>query len=217
VAHKEAWIDWLGPDRIYELYAGTEAQAVTVITGTEWLEHRGSVGRVTTGEIKICDENGADMPVGAEGEVWMRSSRAVPTYRYVGAEPKRLDGGWESLGDHGWFDRDGYLFLGDRVQDMILSGGANIYPAEVEAAIDEHPAVHSCAVIGLPSEEWGNDFHAVVEADGTVLTEIDLLEFVAARLARYKLPRTVEFVDRPLRDDAGKIRRSALRAERLAT
>ena len=187
---KQEWIDWLGAERIYELYAGTEAQAVTIITGTEWLEHRGSVGRVTTGEMKICDENGTDLPVGEQGEVWMRSNRDTPTYKYVGAEAKVLEGGWESLGDIGWFDTDGYLYLGDRVADMILSGGANIYPAEVEAALNEHPLVESCAVIGLPNDDRGNDVHAIVQAND--VTNGDLLEFLAERLATYKLPRSFE-------------------------
>ncbi len=213
---KQAWIDWLGAERIFELYAGTEAQAVTMITGTEWLEHRGSVGRVTSGEMKICDEDGNDLPVGEQGEVWMRSGRDTPTYQYLGAEAKTLDGGWESLGDIGWFDAEGYLYLGDRVADMILSGGANIYPAEVEHALNEHPEVHSCAVIGLPDEDRGNDVHAIVQADEGAVTQSELLTFLAERLAAYKLPRSVEYVDEALRDDAGKIRRSALRAERLA-
>ena len=213
---KEAWIDWLGPERIFELYAGTEAQAVCIITGTEWLAHRGSVGRVSSGEMKVCDADGDELPVGQEGEVWMRSARETPTYRYVGAEAKALDGGWESLGDMGWFDADGYLYLGDRVQDMILSGGANIYPAEIEAAINEHPAVHSCAVIGLPDEDRGNVVHAIVQADESEVPTADLLAFLAERLTTYKLPRTVEYVDEPLRDDAGKVRRSDLQAQRRA-
>ena len=212
---KQAWIDWLGASRIFELYAGTEAQAVTTITGDEWLEHRGSVGRVTTGEMKICDDEGIDLPAGEEGEVWMRSEREAPTYQYLGAEAKTLDGGWESLGDVGWFDADGYLYLGDRAADMILSGGANIYPAEVEHALNEHPDVHSCAVIGLPNDDRGNDIHAIVEADEAVVERQDLLSFLAERLAAYKLPRSVEYVDHPLRDDAGKVRRSVLRSERL--
>jgi len=210
---KQEWIDWLGAERIYELYAGTEAQAGTIITGTEWLEHRGSVGRVTTGEMKICDEDGNDLPVGEQGEVWMRSNRDTPTYKYVGAEAKILDGGWESLGDIGWFDTDGYLYLGDRVADMILSGGANIYPAEVEAALNEHPLVESCAVIGLPNDDRGNDVHAIVQAND--VGDSDLLEFLAERLATYKMPRSFEYVTQPLRDDAGKVRRSTLRAERM--
>jgi bile acid-coenzyme A ligase len=212
---KDAWIDWLGAERIWELYAGTEAQAATIINGVEWLAHRGSVGRVVNGEIKVCDADGEVLPPGEEGEVWMRSTRETPTYRYVGAEAKRLDGGWESLGDMGWFDADGYLYLGDRVQDMILSGGANIYPAEVEAAINEHEAVGSCVVIGLPSEDRGNDVHAIVEADPDVVSIEELLRFLGERLATYKLPRSIEFTDQPLRDEAGKVRRAALRAERI--
>lgn len=212
---KEAWIDWLGPERIFELYAGTEAQAVTIITGTEWLEHRGSVGRPSAGEFMITDLDGNPLPTGEQGEIWLRSTGDHATYRYVGAEARAMEGGWESLGDLGWFDADGYLYLGDRMQDMILSGGANIYPAEVEAAIQEHPAVRSVCVIGLPDEDRGSVVHAIVEADAATLDAAGLLVFAGERLAQYKLPRTVEFVDVPLRDDAGKVRRSALRAERL--
>jgi bile acid-coenzyme A ligase len=212
---KEAWIDWLGAERIWELYAGTEGQAVTVITGDQWLEHRGSVGRAVIGEFMIADLDGNPLPPGEKGEVWLRNTSGKPTYHYIGAEPRTLDGGWESLGDMGWFDEAGYLYLADRMQDMILSGGANIYPAEVEAALQEHPAVRSVAVIGLPDEDRGNIIHAIVEADPAVVDEGELLAFAAERLARYKLPRTVEYVDMPLRDDSGKLRRSALRAERL--
>ena len=188
---------------------------MTVITGPEWLEHRGSVGRPVAGEFMVADVDGNPLPPGEQGEVWLRNTTDRPTYRYVGAEPRTLDGGWESLGDMGWFDEDGYLYLGDRMQDMILSGGANIYPAEVEAALQEHPAVHSVCVIGLPDEDRGNSVHAIVEADPEELDTAHLLAFAAERLAKYKLPRTVEIVRSPLRDDAGKVRRAALRAERL--
>jgi bile acid-coenzyme A ligase len=212
---KEQWIEWLGPERIFELYAGTEAQGVTIITGTEWLEHKGSVGRPAAGEFMITDLDGNPVPTGQQGEVWIRNTTDRPTYRYLGAEPRSLEGGWESLGDMGWFDEDGYLYLGDRMQDMILSGGANIYPAEVEAVLQEHPAVRSVCVIGLPDEDKGNIVHAIVEADPAALDQSELLAFAAERLARYKLPRSVEIVDQPLRDDAGKVRRSQLRAARL--
>jgi bile acid-coenzyme A ligase len=213
---KEAWLEWLGPERVVELYAGTEAQLATVITGPEWLEHRGSVGRPLTGEIMICDDDGVEVPAGDVGEVWMRSASERPTYRYVGAEARTREGGWESLGDCGHVDAEGYLYLDDRMQDMILSGGANIYPAEVEAALQEHPAVRSCAVIGLPDDDRGNRVHAVVEADPVAVTPAELIEFVGERLARYKVPRTVELVDEPLRDDAGKVRRAELRRVRIA-
>ncbi len=212
---KEAWIGWLGPERILELYAGTEAQLRTTITGTEWLEHRGSVGRPQGGEVEICDPDGRPLPAGTEGEVWLRSGRSTPAYRYIGAEARVKDGGWESLGDMGRLDADGYLYLGDRSQDMILVGGSNVYPAEVEAALGEHPAVRSCAVIGLPDEERGSRVHAIVEADPRAVSADELLASAAERLVAYKRPRTVEFVSTPLRDDAGKVRRSQLRAERL--
>jgi bile acid-coenzyme A ligase len=212
---KEAWIDWLGPERIWELYAGTEAQAATIITGTEWLEHRGSVGKPAEGSVLITDEDGKELPAGEQGEVWLRSvTRDTPSYRYVGAEARRREGGWESLGDVGWLDDDGFLYLGDRMTDMILSGGANIYPAEVEAVLQEHPDVRSCAVVGLPDEDMGQRVHAIVEADASLDVDAVLL-FLRERLASYKLPRSLEVVDEPLRDDAGKVRRSALRAQRL--
>lgn len=213
---KQCWIDWLGPERILELYAGTEAQTATIITGTEWLAHRGSVGRPAPGTVMISDPDGQELPPGEQGEVWMRSLRDRPTYRYIGATARTRPGGWESLGDMGWLDADGYLYLGDRMQDMILSGGANIYPAEVESALQEHPEVRSCAVIGLPDDDLGHRVHALVEADPGAVSVEELLAFVGERLARYKVPRSVEFTDRPLRDDAGKVRRSALREERTS-
>jgi bile acid-coenzyme A ligase len=212
---KEEWIRWLGPDRIVELYAGTEAQAATVITGAQWLEHRGSVGRPISGEIMICDADGVEVPTGTVGEVWLRGSRDRPTYRYVGAEARTREGGWESLGDMGHVDAEGYLYLDDRMQDMILTGGANVYPAEVEAVLQEHPAVRSCCVIGLPDEDRGNRVHAIVEADADAVTAAELIDFVGERLAGYKVPRTVELVDEALRDDAGKVRRAELRRQRL--
>ena len=213
---KRAWIEWLGPEKIWELYAGTEAQSVTVITGDEWLEHPGSVGRPIVGEMKILDPDGNELPPGEQGEVFMRAPAGVTTYRYVGAEARSTDDGWESLGDMGWMDADGYLYLGDRSADMILAGGANVYPAEVEAALDEHPAVGSSCVIGLPDEDLGNRIHAIVQNTAAV-SDDELRTYLADRLLRYKIPRTFEFVTDPLRDDAGKVRRGALRAERLAT
>jgi bile acid-coenzyme A ligase len=212
---KEAWIEWLGPERIFELYAGTEAQAATVITGTQWLEHRGSVGRPLSGSVSITDVEGNEVPPGVEGEVWLKSGIDRPTYRYVGAEARTREGGWESLGDNGWLDADGYLYLGDRTTDMILTGGSNVYPAEVEAAIAEYPAVQSCAVIGLPDDDLGNIVHAIIEADPSELQLDELLTFLGERLVRYKVPRSIEIVNEPLRNDAGKLRRSALRSERL--
>lgn len=210
---KEAWIEWLGPDVVWELYAGTEAQGVTVISGTEWLAHRGSVGRPAPGTMRILDEHGAEAAPGNVGEIWMRPP-ATPTYRYLGAEARRRHDGWESLGDLGSMDADGYLYIADRRTDLILAGGANVYPAEVEAALDEHPDVRSCAVIGLPDEDLGQRVHAVVEVNGDV-SEDDLRRFLAHRLVAYKIPRSFEWSDGPVRDDAGKVRRSGLRDERM--
>jgi bile acid-coenzyme A ligase len=213
---KQAWIDWLGGERVLELYGGTEAQAFTVITGDEWLAHRGSVGRPVLGEMRVLDAGGRELPPGEVGEIWMRRGPdAEPSYRYIGAEAKSRPGHWESLGDMGWNDADGYLYLADRDTDMILVGGANVYPAEVEAALDEHPQIVSSCVIGLPDDEYGNVVHAIVQTI-TPLTTAELDEHLRSRLAGYKRPRTYEFVAEPLRGDDGKVRRSALRAQRVA-
>lgn len=214
---KEVWIDWVGADVLMELYAGTEAQAGTVISGTEWLEHRGSVGKVLYGEITILGPDGEQLPAGTVGEVFMRREPGQgPSYRYIGAEA-RTRGDWESLGDIGWLDEDGYLYLADRRTDMILVGGSNVYPAEVEAALDEHPQVASSAVIGLPDEDLGQVVHAIVQpAPGLDAIDLDdLRRHLAERLVRYKQPRTFELVSQPLRDDAGKVRRSQLLADRV--
>jgi bile acid-coenzyme A ligase len=213
---KEAFIHWLGGETIMELYAGTEAQAVTTITGTEWLTHRGSVGRVTLGEMCAFDEAGNPLPAGEVGEIYMRRPEgAPPSYKYIGAEAKVLAGGWESLGDIGSFDAEGYLYLADRRTDMILVGGSNVYPAEIEAALEEHPSVQSCAVIGFPDDDLGNRIHAIVQVKGEA-DEASIRAHLKDRLVTYKQPRTFEFVDEPLRDDAGKVRRSALREARLS-
>jgi bile acid-coenzyme A ligase len=213
---KQAWIEWLGGDVILELYGGTEAQAMTVITGTEWLAHRGSVGRPVLGEMIVLDADGNERPPGEIGEIWMRRGPdAAASYRYVGATPKSRPDGWESLGDMGWKDADGYVYLSDRDTDMILVGGANVYPAEIEAALDEHPRIASSCVIGLPDEEYGNRVHAIVQAAGPVEPS-ELEKFLGERLVRYKVPRTYELVTEPLRGDDGKVRRSALRTARLA-
>ncbi|MFW2334180.1 AMP-binding protein [Ilumatobacter sp.] len=212
---KEEWIHWVGPDVLCELYAGTEVQSVTWITGREWLEHRGSVGRPIVGQMKIVGDDGEDLPPGEVGEIYMLADNGRgSTYRYIGSEPKPLgDTEWESLGDMGSMDEDGYIYLSDRRQDLILRGGANIYPAEVEAAIDEHAAVRSCAVIGVPDEDLGKRVHAIVDAPRG-LDEADLRAHLAERLVSYKCPSTYEFVDEPVRDDAGKVRRSMLARER---
>jgi bile acid-coenzyme A ligase len=137
------------------------------------------------------------------------------TYRYVGATPRVIHGDWESIGDIGWFDADGYLYLADRRTDMILVGGANVYPAEIEAALEEHPLVASSAVVGLPDDDLGNKVHAIVQPRPGLTIEV-LEKHLAEKLVIYKRPRTYEFVTENVRDDAGKVRRTALRDERIA-
>ncbi|WP_101950784.1 AMP-binding protein [Mycobacterium sp. 3519A] len=210
-AVKEAWIDILGPEVVWELYGGTELQALTFISGTQWLEHRGSVGVVVAGEMKVLDDDGNECPPGVVGEVYMRPAPgSAPTYRYVGATAKSRDG-WDSLGDLGYFDADGFLYLNDRRVDMFTVGGRNVYPAEIESALSAHPKVLSCLVVGVPHEDLGQVPYAIVEADG--LDEDDVIGFLSERIASYKVPTAVEFSDTPLRDDAGKARRSAVRDE----
>jgi bile acid-coenzyme A ligase len=145
----------------------------------------------------------------------MRAPGGASTYRYVGADA-RVVNGWESLGDMGWMDEAGYLFLSDRKTDMVLVGGVNVYPAEVESALDEHPAIGSSCVIGIPDDDLGNRLHAIVQLTSPV-DDDELIAHVADRLAPHKRPRTFERVDEPLRDEAGKIRRSALREARINT
>ena len=209
---KRGWLDLAGPDVVVELYSGTESQAGTIIDGHEWLAHPGSVGRVTRGTMSVRGPDFAELPTGETGEIWMRTLDGVATYRYLGAVAEERDG-WETLGDMGRFDADGYLYLADRRTDMILVGGANVYPAEIEGVLDGHPDVLGSAVIGLPDPDYGQVVHAIVHAPASI--EDSLREHLAARLTPYKTPRTYEFVDRPLRDDAGKVRRSALRDARV--
>ena len=210
---KQCWIDWIGAEHLWELYGGTEGQAFTIISGTEWLAHRGSVGRVAVGEMRVLDPDGMPVPPGTVGEIFMRRPEGTPpTYRYLGAEA-RTRGDWESLGDLGWMDAEGYVYLTDRHTDMILVGGANVYPAEIEAALEAHPRVRSSAVIGLPDEDLGNRVHALVQLDGEV-EDAELAAHLRERLAPYKVPRSYERSAEPLRDEAGKVRRTALRAAR---
>lgn len=211
---KEAWIELLGPDRLWEFYGGTELQAFTVISGGEWLDHPGSVGKVVSGEIEVLDDEGRECPPGVVGEVFMRPAPgSAPTYRYIGATAKSRDG-FDSIGDLGYFDEEGYLYLNDRRVDMFTVGGRNVYPAEIEGALSAHPDVLSCLVVGVPDEDLGQVPYALVQAEG--LDESDVIDFLAERIAGYKVPRTVEFVDTPLRDEAGKARRTAVRDDVIA-
>jgi bile acid-coenzyme A ligase len=213
---KRAWIEWLGPEKVWEAYGGTERSGGTLISGTEWLAHPGSVGKPTLGrKIRIQRADGSACAPGEIGEVFMLPPGGPgSTYRYIGAAPVASPDGWETLGDMGFLDADGYLHLVERKSDMILVGGANVYPAEIEAALDAHPAVRSSAVIGLPDDDLGSRLHAIVDAIAPVGEEA-LRAHLAEHLAVTKIPKSFEFVTEPLRDDAGKVRRSALREARL--
>jgi bile acid-coenzyme A ligase len=206
---KQAWIDWLGPERIFELYGASDSPANAIISGSEWLAHPGSVGRPALGEMCIRDPEGRMLPPHQLGEIWMRPPPGVPSRaRVVGADTASPDG-WTTVGDLGWMDADGYVYIADRRSDMIITGGENVFAAEVEAALDRHEGVLSSAVVGLPDDDLGQRVHAVVEvADG--VTEERLRSHMAEHLARYKTPRSYELTNRALRDDAGKIRKSDL-------
>jgi bile acid-coenzyme A ligase len=211
---KEAWIDLVGPEALWEMYGGTELQALAVLSGTEWLSHRGSVGRVVAGEMKVLDDDGNECRPGEMGEVYMRPAPgSEPTYRYIGATAKTR-AGWDSLGDLGYFDDEGYRYLSDRRVDMFTVGGKNTYPAEVENNLCAHPEVVSCLVVGVPHEDLGQVPHALIQlAQGSDLDADGVAAFLRERLENHKVPRTVEFVDHPLRDEAGKARRSQVRDE----
>ena len=215
---KRAWIDWLGSGVVHELYGGTEGCGATWITGEQWLERPGSVGLPMAGyRIRIKNERGGEAAPGEIGDVYMMpETGAGSSYFYIGGKSHRDEDGWEWIGDMGHVDGAGYLFLADRRTDLIISGGATVYPADVEAAIDAFAGVRGSAVIGLPDEDLGAVVHAIIEP----AEEIDrdaLMVHLAGRLVRYKLPRSIEFVRGPLRDEAGKVRRAALRAERMKT
>jgi bile acid-coenzyme A ligase len=206
---KQAWIDWLGPDHIWEVYGATEALVRCWIGGREWLERVGSVGRPIGGaQLRIVNDAGDEVAPGVEGEVFaMPSGGPGSTYHYIGADRRAAQDGWESVGDIGHLDSEGYLYLSDRRTDLIISGGSNIWPAEVEAAILRHPHVASCAVLGIPDPDLGEAVSAVIETTATQLTAEQLSEFLMPWLSRQKHPRRISLQQVPVRDDAGKFRK----------
>jgi bile acid-coenzyme A ligase len=216
---KRWWLNRLSPEVVVEVYGGTERIGATIINGVEWLQRPGSVGRPPPGDaVVVVDEQGNPLPSGEIGEILFRRATGPGTgYRYIGAT-SRITGDLDGMGDMGWLDEAGYLYIADRRTDMILVGGINVYPAEVEAAIESVPGVLCAAVIGLPDGDMGNRVHAIVELAATVAVPADGLRFVASgldMLAPFKRPRSIEFTYERVRDDAGKVRRSALRASRI--
>jgi long-chain acyl-CoA synthetase len=211
---KEQMIDWLGPI-MTEFYAGSEGNGFCVIDSPTWLRHKGSVGKPIVGEAHICSDDGDELPAGQMGTVWFSGTRRFSYHndpaKTVGAYN---DKGWSTLGDMGYLDAEGYLYLADRRTDLILSGGVNIYPREIEDALALHPAVADIVVLGIPDEEMGQRVHAVVQpavpGAGTPELASELIDFCRSRIAHYKAPRAVSFEDELPRLPSGKMLRRLL-------
>lgn len=208
------WAKLIGPEKLYMAYGMSEGLGLTAIRGDEWMVREGSVGRpIRDTEVRIIDGDGNDAPPREIGEIYLRSA----LYRgatYLGYAPQmpRTPDGFCSVGDLGYLDEDGFLYLVDRRVDLIISGGANVYPAEVENALSEHPNVADVVVIGLKDEEWGRRVHAIIEpadkANPPTLEEIRA--FAKGRLHPFKVPKSVEIVDAIPRSAATKVNRGAL-------
>ncbi|MBO9376151.1 AMP-binding protein [Sphingomonas histidinilytica] len=215
---KRAMLGWWGPV-LHETYGSTETGVVTKIGPAEWLERPGSVGRpVLTGEVRIRGEDGDWAPAGTVGDVYLRI-HGTPDFTFHGDPAKRAAVEYDGLitcGDIGWLDEEGYLFLCDRRVDMVISGGVNIYPAEIEAALLEHQAIGDCAVFGVPDAEYGETPVAFVEPVGAIDAGA-VRAFLRGRLAGYKVPRHIVVTDRLPREETGKIMKRKLREQFLAT
>lgn len=216
---KERMIEWLGP-RVIEFYSASEFNSLFVIDSASWLTHRGSVGRAVVGTPHILDDDGNELPVGEVGEVWIENGNR---FEYHGEPAKTAaaynDRGWSTLGDLGSLDAEGYLYLSDRRTDLIISGGVNIYPREIEDTLVLHEAISDVAVLGIPDDEMGQQVKAVVQlAPGLVAgasMESEIIDYCLARLAKFKCPRSVDFVAELPRLPSGKLLRRNL-ADRYA-
>ena len=194
---KEQMIGWWGPI-VHEYYAGTENNGFCSITPNEWLQHKGSVGRASQGKLHICDEEGMPLEVGQTGAVYFSEG---PQFTYhndsVSTEQTRNSLGWTTLGDIGYLDEEGYLYLVDRKAFMIISGGVNIYPQEIENVLLQHPKVMDAAVVGVPSSDWGEEVKAVVQPvdplDVGPVLAAELQAFCREKLADFKCPRSIDF------------------------
>ena len=211
---KRAMIDWWGPV-FTETYASSETGHITFIDSREWLAKPGSVGRVMgEGRLRILDDAGREMPAGEVGTIYARQP-AYPDFTYSNNPEARAalerDGLW-SVGDMGYVDAEGYLYIADRKSDMVISGGVNIYPAEIEAALHGMPAIADCAVFGIPDEEFGEGLCAAVQLrPGETVSEEQVRKFLKERIADYKVPKVVTFHDALPREDSGKIFKRKLR------
>jgi long-chain acyl-CoA synthetase len=212
---KRRMLDWWGPV-IAEYYAASEGGGTTIFAA-DWLSHPGSVGTPWVGtEVKVLDNTGTEVADGQEGLVYLRMGSSSFGYHKDPEKTKAATrGNLFTVGDIGYKDADGYLYLCDRESDLIITGGVNVYPAEIESELACHPAVADVAVFGIPHEEWGEEIKAVVQpAEGTEpgpeLTK-DLLAFLDGRVARFKLPRTIDYVAELPRDPNGKLYKRLLR------
>jgi bile acid-coenzyme A ligase len=208
------WFELLSPERIVMAYGMTEGLGLTALRGDEWLRYPGSVGRgFRDTEIRILDGDGQAMPTGDLGEIYLRSPM-IAAYRYIGGapQPSATADGFHTAGDIGHLDADGYLYIADRRTDLIITGGANVFPAEVESALSGHPGIADVVVLGLADPEWGRRVHAVIQpADPSgPPTEQQVIRYAKGRLAAYKVPKTVEFVDEIPRTAATKVSRAAM-------
>jgi long-chain acyl-CoA synthetase len=215
---KRALIEWLGPV-VFEYYAATEGWGA-FITPEEWLAHPGSVGVPEPGQVQVRDEEGRPLGPGEIGLLYLKAPEDDTRFEYFKDGAKTGGaydeaGAYFTLGDMGYLDEDGYLYLADRSADVIISGGVNIYPAEVDAALLTHPAVADACCVGAPNDEWGEEVRAVVQLEAGVAPDqaiaAELVEHCRARLAHYKCPRRVEFAESLPRLDSGKIQRRKLR------
>lgn len=214
---KRRMVEWFGPV-IWETYGGTEG-AATISSPRDWETKPGSVGKAVRGvDLRVIDEGGNPCPPGATGTVQIRTQRQFQYHNDAGATNDAYDGdGFFSLGDVGYLDEDGYLFLQDRKKDLIISGGVNIAPAEVEGVLLDHPAVEDVAVIGIPNEEWGEEVKAVVQlAPPFVASDqlaAELIAFTRESLAHFKCPRSVDFRSDLPRTDSGKLYKRRIRED----
>ncbi|HEX7038043.1 MAG TPA: AMP-binding protein [Pseudomonadales bacterium] len=213
VTVKRQMLDWWGPI-LYEYYSGTEGNGQTAIGPDEWLRHPGSVGRPILGEVHIVDRDGRELPPGHEGRVFFSGGPRFEYYKDPEKTTAAYDSrGWSTLGDIGYLDHEGYLYLTDREAHMIISGGVNIYPREVEDVLVSHPAVQDAAVFGIPNEEFGEEVKAAVELvpGAPPVTEAELIAWCRERLAHLKCPRSVDFHDRLPRHQTGKLYKDVLK------
>ncbi len=206
---KRRWLDLVGPERVYEVYTSQERVGRTVIRGDEWLQRPGSVGRPSGCEIRILDEDGNERPAGEVGEVYLGSPTSKQP-EYVGGGPPLAErDGFFSVGDLGYLDEDGYLYLVDRKSNVINVGGSNVYPAEVEAVLLERPEVADAVVAGRPHDYLGQTVHAMVVPSVPVAVTV-LDEHCRERLSTAKVPMSYEFVASVPRRSSGKVRRAEL-------